>query len=169
MPPLNKLTTKAKEALRRAHELAIERGQNHVNPVHLLCSLILQEEGTVSSILDKLEIDTPMLIDVVLEHIETPEGSNVLSPSYQIYLTPDLAQILDNSVKVAASIKDEFISTEHLFLSIFDIPCVAKDILSRFKIERATVSKIIEELKTNPASKAMNQKSSGLCTNMPDL
>ncbi len=158
MPPLNKLTTKAKEALRRAHELAIERGQNHVNPVHLLCSLILQEEGTVSSILDKLEIDTPMLIDVVLEHIETPEGSNVLSPSYQIYLTPDLAQILDNSVKVAASLKDEFISTEHLFLSIFDIPCVAKDILSRFKIERATVSKIIEELKTNPASKSNEPK-----------
>jgi len=153
MPPLNKLTTKAKEALRRAHELAIERGQNHVNPVHLLCALILQEESMVASILDKLEIDTPMLTDVVLEQIEAPEGSNVLSPSYQIYLTPDLAQILDNSVKVAAVMKDEFISTEHIFLSIFDIPCAAKDILLRFKIERSAVAKVIEELKANPAAK----------------
>ncbi len=158
MPPLNKLTTKAKEALRRAHELAIERGQNHVNPVHLLCALILQEESMVASILDKLEIDTPVLVDVVLEHIEAPEGSNVLSPSYQIYLTPDLAQVLDNSVKVASSFKDEFISTEHIFLSVFDIPCVAKDILARFKIERNQVVKIIEELKSNPGAKGNEPK-----------
>lgn len=158
MPPLNKLTTKAKEALRRAHELAIERGQNHVNPVHLLCALILQEESMVASILDKLEIDSPMLVDVVLEHIEAPENSNVLSPSYQIYLTPDLAQILDNSVKVSASLKDEFISTEHLFLSIFDIPCIAKDILARFKIERANVVKIVEELKNNPTIRGSEPK-----------
>lgn len=158
MPPLQKLTTKAREALRRAHELAIERGQNHVNPVHLLCALILQEESMVTSILDRMEIDTPMLTDVVLEQIEAPEGSNVLSPSYQIYLTPDLAQILDNSVKVAAGLKDEFISTEHLFLSIFDIPCGARDILARFKIERDAVSKIVEEIKSNPPSKDSEPK-----------
>ena len=158
MPPLNKLTTKAKEALRRAHELAIERGQNHVNPVHLLCALILQEESMVASILDKLEIDSQMLIDIVLEHIESPEGSNVLSPSYQIYLTPDLAQILDNSVKVASSLKDEFISTEHIFLSIFDIPCAAKDILVKFKIDKSSVAKIVEELKSNPTTKGSEPK-----------
>ncbi len=150
MPPLSKLTTKAREALRRAHELAIERGQNHVNPVHLLTALLLQEESMVASILDKLEVDTPMLIDVALEHIEAPEGSNVLSPSYQIYLTPDLAQVLDNSVRVAEKLKDEFISTEHLFLSIFDVPCAAREVLARFKIERDSVSKVIEELKKNP-------------------
>jgi ATP-dependent Clp protease ATP-binding subunit ClpA len=49
MPPLNQFTTKAKEAIRRAHELAIERGQNHVNPMHLLAALILQEESMVAS------------------------------------------------------------------------------------------------------------------------
>ncbi len=153
MPPLSKLTTKAREALKRAHELAIERGQNHVNPVHLLCALILQEESMVTSILDRLEIDTPVLTDIVLESIESTESSNVLSPSYQIYLTPDLAQILDNSIRVAAALKDEFISTEHLFLSIFDIPCIAKDILGRFKIEKELVTKVISELKKNPATK----------------
>ncbi len=158
MPPIQKLTTKAREALRRAHELAIERGQNHVNPVHLLCALILQEESMVASILDKMEIDTPMLTDVVLEHIETTDGSNVLSPSYQIYLTPDLAQILDNSVRVAAALKDEFISTEHLFLSIFDVPCTARDVLARFKIEREQVTSIIQELKNSPVSKDAEPK-----------
>jgi ATP-dependent Clp protease ATP-binding subunit ClpB len=150
---MNKLTTKAREALRRAHEMAIERGQNHVNPVHLLIALLLQEESMVASILDKLEVDTPMLTDVTLEHIEAPEGPNVLSPSYQIYLTPDLAQVLDNSVKVAADLKDEFISTEHLFISIFDIPCTARDILGRFKIDREQVVRVLADLKKNPPSK----------------
>jgi len=158
MPPLSKLTTKAREALKRAHELAIERGQNHVNPVHLLCALILQEESMVASILDRLEIDTPVLTDIVLESIESTESSNVLSPSYQIYLTPDLAQTLDNSIKVAANLKDEFISTEHLFLSIFDIPSIAKDILARFKIDKEAVTKVIEDLKANPASKNAEPK-----------
>jgi ATP-dependent Clp protease ATP-binding subunit ClpB len=158
MPPINKLTTKSREALRRAHELAIERGQNHVNPVHLLIALLLQEESMVASILDKMDADTPMLIDISLEHIESNEGSNVLSPSYQIYLTPDLAQILDDSVKVAATLKDEFISTEHLFLSIFDVPCMARDILSRFKIEKEAVLKVIKELKANPPTKGEQPK-----------
>lgn len=112
----------------------------------------------VASILDRLEIDTPVLTDIVLESIESIESSNVLSPSYQIYLTPDLAQTLDNSVKVAATLKDEFISTEHLFLSIFDIPSIAKDILARFKIDREAVVKVIENLKSNPASKNVEPK-----------
>ena len=147
MPPLNNFTTKAKEALRRSHELAIERGQNHVNPVHLLCALILQEESMVASILDKLEIDTILLTDLILEHIEAPEGGRTLSPSYQIYLTPELASIIEQAGKVASSLKDEFISTEHLFVGCFDVQSQAKEILARFKIERQAVLDIINELK----------------------
>ena len=88
MPPFNNFTTNSKEAVRRAHELAIERGQNHVSPLHLLAALVLQEESLVFSMLDRMEVDTNMLGDAVLEHLEAPERSSVLSPSYQIYLTP---------------------------------------------------------------------------------
>jgi len=147
MPPFKKFTTKAKEAIRRAHELAIERGQNHVNPVHLLSALILQDESMVTSILDKLEIDTMVMTDILLEQIEGTEASATLSPSYQIYLTPELAQIIENGEKVAKELKDEFISTEHLFISIFDIPSPAKETLARFKINRENVVNIVEELK----------------------
>ena len=69
MPPFHHFTTKAKEAIRRAHELAIERGQNHVNPLHLLAALMLQEESIVISILEKLEVDTVLLTDSILETI----------------------------------------------------------------------------------------------------
>src|ERR1035437_6026775 len=97
MPPLNKFTTKAKDAIKKAHELAIERGQNHVSALHLLAALLLQDESMVNSILDKLEVDTMLLTDSVLELIELPESRSTLSPAYQIYLNPDLAQVIEQS------------------------------------------------------------------------
>lgn len=148
MPPFNQFTTKAKEAIRKAHELAIERGQNHVNPLHLLAALIMQEESMVTSILDKLDIDTILLTDSLLESIESPEGAQTITPSYQIFLTPELAQVIDGSTKVAQSLGDEFVSTEHLFLSTIDVPGVAKDLLLRFKLDHATVFRVIEELRS---------------------
>src|SRR3954471_24905494 len=135
MPPLSNFTTKAKEAIRRAHELAIERGQNHVNPMHLLAALILQEESMVISILDKMDVDTIMLTDSVLEAIENPENAQTLSPSYQIYLTPELAHIIESSSKVAQGLGDEFVSTEHLFLSVLEVPGESHELLTKFKID----------------------------------
>jgi len=149
MPPFHHFTTKAKEAIRRAHELAIERGQNHVNPMHLFATLLLQEESIVVSILEKLEVDTVLLTDSILETIEGPEGSQVLSPSYQIYLTPELAQILENSSRVAAGLKDEFVSTEHLFIAMFDVGGTSREMLTRFKLEKASILRVLEELRSN--------------------
>ena len=149
MPPLHSFTTKAKEALRRAHELAIERGVNHVNPIHLMCALILQEESMVTSILERIEVDIILLTDIILEQIESPEAGRTLSPSYQIYITPELASVLEHAGKVAKDLKEEFTSTEHLFVALFDVPGQAKDIFMRFKIERVQVLQVIEELKSS--------------------
>jgi len=149
MPPFNNFTTKAKEAVRRAHELAIERGQNHVSPIHLLAALVLQEESLVFSILDRMEIDTILLADSVLEHLEVPESSSVLSPAYQIYLTPDLAQALEAAGKIAARMNDTFVGTEHLFLAVIEFPGPAGDILARFSINQQAALAILKELKTS--------------------
>ncbi|MHB8651568.1 MAG: ATP-dependent Clp protease ATP-binding subunit [Minisyncoccota bacterium] len=158
MPPLTNFTSKAREVIRKAHELAIERGQNHVNPVHLLAALLLQEESMVVSILDKLEIDTIALTDAVAEAIETPEQPNVLSPSYQIYLTQELGQVLEASGRVAAQLKDEFISTEHIFLAVIDVPNQARDILVRFRIDRESVVRVLQELRSNNVTDATTPK-----------
>ncbi len=149
MPPFNNFTTKAKEAVRRAHELAIERGQNHVSPLHLLAALVLQEESLVFSILDRMEVDTIMLADAVLEHLEVPENATVLSPSYQIYLTPDLAQALEAAGKIAARMNDTFVGTEHLFLAVIEHPGSAADIFARFGIGRDAALAILKELKSS--------------------
>jgi len=154
MPPFHHFTTKAKEAIRKAHELAIERGQNHVGPLHLFAALLIQEESVVISILDKLDVDTVLLTDAILEAIEGTESGNVLSPSYQIYLTPELAQILENSSRVAAALKDEFVSTEHLFLSLFDIASSAREMLVRFRLDKSAALRVLEELRNTRATDA---------------
>ena len=159
MPPINNFTTKAKEAIRRSHELAVERGQSHVGPLHLLASLVMQEDSPVSSILERLEVDIVLLTDSVLEAIEIVGGNSAtMAPSYQLFLTPDLAQIIDNSGKVSAELKDNFISTEHLFLAILNVPCSARDLLSKFKIEKAEVVKLVNEFKTNKSWQTDNSQ-----------
>jgi len=151
MPPFEKYTTKGKEAIRKAHELAIERGQNHVNPLHLLTALILQDESMVTSILDKLEIDSIMLTDSLIEMIESPELSSTTatSPSYQIYLTPELATVIENSGRVAGDLGDEYVSTEHLFIAILEESGAAQKVLSQFSINRENVTRVLEELRTH--------------------
>ncbi len=147
MTPFNNFTTKAKEVIRKAHELVIERGQNHVGPLHLLAALILQEESMVASILDKMEVDIILLTDSLFEAMEGGTDSNTMAPSYQIFLTPELAHIIEHSSKVAGDMGDEFVSTEHLFLACLEVPSAAKDVLTRFKIEKEKVLFLIQEIK----------------------
>lgn len=158
MPPFNNFTTKAKEAVRRAHELAIERGQNHVSPLHLLAALVLQEESLVFSMLDRMEVDTNLLADSVLEHLETPERSTVLSPSYQIYLTPELVQAIESSGKIAARMNDTFVGTEHLFLALMEHPGPASEIFTRFNIGRDAAVAILKELKGSKDGQVVEPK-----------
>ncbi|MCX6735519.1 MAG: AAA family ATPase [Candidatus Parcubacteria bacterium] len=147
MPPLKDFTTKAKEAIRRAHELAIERGQNHVDSLHLLAALVLQEEGPVIAILDRMETDQNLLIDSLLAVLETNENGTTMSPSYQMYLTPEIANVLENSAKVSQSLNDSFISTEHMFLSLIEISQTSRELLARFKITKDEVLRILQEFK----------------------
>jgi ATP-dependent Clp protease ATP-binding subunit ClpB len=158
MPPFKNWTTKAKEAVKKAHELAIERGQNHVSPLHLLTALIHQEESLVFSVLDRMDVDAILLSDTLLELLETPDSASVLSPSYNLYLTPDLAQILENVGKVAAKMNDSFIGTEHLFVMVLEHPGPAADVLARFRIDEETVTSVLKELKTSKEGQVAEPK-----------
>src|SRR3990167_327772 len=154
MPPFNHFTTKAKEAVRRAHELAVERGQNQVSPLHLLAALLLQEESLIVSALERLEADLTLLTDTVLESLESAQGGSVLSPSYQLYLTPELVQALERSAKVATELHDEFVSTEHLFIATLDIQSAAREFLGRFRISRESVMRALTEIRTQKTAPA---------------
>ncbi len=151
MPPFQNFTTKAKEVIKRSHELAMERGQNHVSSFHLLTALVLQDESPIASILERMEVDTALLTDQLLEAIDTDggESGNTMSTSFQMYLTPDLAQVIERSAKLAQSMKDEFVSVEHLFVGVLDVQGHAQELLSKFKITRDRAIHVLEEVRSH--------------------
>ncbi len=151
MPPFHNFTSKAKEAVRKAHELAIERGQSHVSSVHLLAALVLQEDGPVISMLERLDIDVVTLADLLIESLEGPEERRSVSQSYQLYLTPDLAQALEEAGKISARLGDTYIGTEHLFLAALEHPGPASEVLSRLGIDKKSITKTLEEIRESSA------------------
>lgn len=148
MPPLTRFTTKAKEAVRRAHELAIERGQNHVTPVHLFVAMLIQEDSMVVSILEKQEVDYLLLTDVLYELIEGTDAGETLTPSYQMFLTKEMASVFQDSADIAKEMNDDFISTEHLFLSLVEsMDANLIEVKTKFKLDSGDVYKIINDIR----------------------
>lgn len=158
MPNFHNFTTKAKEAIRKAHELAIERGQNHVSPVHLLTALAMQDESAVIAILDKLDIDVIAFTDLLLEALETPEVQTTISQSYQLYLTPELAKALEFSGTYAEQLGDSYVGVEHLFVAVLENPGPAIEIMQRMNIDKKRVQDAITELRESNASDAQAPK-----------
>lgn len=148
VPPFQQFTIKAQEVLKKAHDLALERSHNQIDVLHLLTALVLQEEGTVTSILEKLETDISSFIDRLLETIDSlPRGAAVASPLGQVFLTQDLAKVIEQAHREAAQLKDEYISTEHLFLSLMEIPSRAREVLEREGLNKETVLRALAELR----------------------
>jgi ATP-dependent Clp protease ATP-binding subunit ClpB len=146
MTPFNNFTTKAKEAIQRAHQIAVERGHNQVSTLHLLAALLMQEESMVLPMLDQLDIDAAHLTDSILEQIEGGSGTTV-SPSFQLYLTPELVRVFEGAPRIAASFNDQFVSPEHLLLGIAEHPGPAADLLARFRIDRSALARILADIK----------------------
>lgn len=134
--------------LKKAHDLALERSHHQIDVLHLLTALILQEEGTVDAILEKLEIDVSSLADRLLETLDSlPRGAMIATPLGQVYLTQDLAKVVEQAHREAAQLKDEFISTEHLFLSLIEVPSRAKEMLEREGMNKEVVLRALAELR----------------------
>ncbi|MCA9360689.1 AAA family ATPase [Candidatus Nomurabacteria bacterium] len=158
MPNFHNFTTKAKEAIRKAHELAIERGQNHVSPVHLLTALSMQDESAVIAILDRLDIDIIAFTDLLLEALEMPEAQTTISQSYQLYLTPELAKALEASGTYAEQLGDSYVGVEHLFVAALEHPGPAIEIMQRTGVNKSKVSDAIKEMRESNVSDAQSPK-----------
>ncbi len=158
MPNFQNFTSKAKEAIRKAHELAIERGQNHVSPIHLLTALAMQDESTVISVLDRLDIDVIAFTDLLLEALEVAEMQTTISPSYQLYLTPELAKALEYSGRFAEQMGDAYVGVEHLFIATLENPGPAAELLQRMGVEKEKVIRTVKEIREHSVNDVQSPK-----------
>jgi len=122
-------TVKAQEALQRAHEIATGRNHQQIDPLHLLLSLLHESDGTVAAILERMGVDLEDLRRSAETALDNLPRVSLNVPFGQIYLTPDVARILERAKKEAQKLTDEYISVEHLLLALLDTPSRAKDVL----------------------------------------
>jgi len=109
------LTTKAQEALREAQRLAEERRHAEVDALHLALALVRQEGGVVPSLLEKIGVKADLFADVLDRQLRARpqvEGEGVHRGASR-----DLQATLEAAAKLAAQMKDEYVSAEHLFLA----------------------------------------------------
>ncbi len=111
----DKLTLKAQEALSGAQELARRLQNPQIEPGHMLRTLLAQEEGLIPPLLKKLEVDPQRLIQGVDDQLtRLPQ----VSGDAQVYISPGLNKVLDEAFKQAGQMRDEYISTEHIFYGL---------------------------------------------------
>ena len=144
----NKFTTKSQEAISAAQTLASDYSQQQVDALHLFLPLIKQEGGVVLSILNKLDVQINFLeaeIDEAIKKIPKIQSSAPVAG--QVYLTPYLGQVLENSDKEAGKLKDDFISTEHILLSMAETDGQVKELLNKYKVNYENILKVLAEVR----------------------
>jgi ATP-dependent Clp protease ATP-binding subunit ClpB len=111
----DKLTVKAQEALQAAQELGSREGQQQIEPLHLLWALVAQGDGVVPPLLEKLGVSPTALASEAEKAIaRLPK----VSGAGQQYLSDASNRVLERAFDEAKSLKDEYVSTEHILLAI---------------------------------------------------
>jgi ATP-dependent Clp protease ATP-binding subunit ClpB len=137
----DKFTVKAQEAVQRASELASERGNPELLPVHLLAALIEDRAGIVPPILEKIGIGPQAVLSDL--HRELEKLPKVSGEAAQPTISNAANKLLDQAFKEASNFKDEYVSTEHLLLAATHLKDAAQQIL---KSHGATYDAILKAL-----------------------
>jgi len=140
-----KFTIKAQEAIARAQSIASENGHQSIEDFHLVSALLEQREGIIYPILQKLEIN----IEEFLHKIENLVSSTpkVSGQNVQLYMGPDLANVLNAAFKEAEQLKDEYVSTEHILIALASGRGKAAEIIRQYKITKDRILKILVEIR----------------------
>jgi ATP-dependent Clp protease ATP-binding subunit ClpB len=151
----NKFTYKVQEAIEQAVSLA--RGNRHqqVYPEHFLLALLSQKEGLVVAILQKLGVSVKGLeqeVEYALSY--KPE---IESQDTEVYFSKELELLFKSASKEAASLKDEFTSSEHILLAAVNLN--EKKLRAIFEKNNITKNKVLEILKDIRGSQKASDES----------
>ena len=121
-----KFTQKSIEAIQEAHNIAIENNNFQITPEHLAYALLDQDGGLISSLFEKMGINTDKVLaelDTEISRLPSVTGSG-RDPD-KVYVSPETDRVLAAAQKTAQSQKDEYTSVEHLALALIDNPTSA--------------------------------------------
>jgi ATP-dependent Clp protease ATP-binding subunit ClpC len=119
MMRFDRFTERAQEAAQRAAEIIQRYGHNQIDTEHILLALIEQPGGVIPQILEKLNVSPDVLVERIDTTLRASPKANIFGGGAgQIFITPRVKRIVDQANEEANRLKDEYISTEHIFLAI---------------------------------------------------
>ena len=141
---INKYTIKSQEALQSAIELARKTGNQAIEPVHLLTSILTLGDSLTDFLLSKLAIQRARLEESLQRMLSALPKVSGGEP----YLSSDATKVLDKAEDIATEMKDEYVALEHLFLALAEVDTsVARLLKSDFGLQVAELRKAVDELR----------------------
>ena len=163
MNQFERFTERAQDAAMRAYEILQRYGHIQVDVEHLLLALLEQPEGMVSQILEKMSVDVEQMkkrLDSILN--ATPKAAagtyNFGAPG-QVFITPRVKFAFDRAQEEANQLKDEYVSTEHIFLGILgEKNSPTARILIEAQVTKPKVQEVLAEMrKGGPGTQAKRE------------
>lgn len=147
-----KMTLRVQNALNDAFSEAVKNSNQQVDSIHLVYSLINQEDGLISSILEKMNINTESILGALKNELNklprvTGEGVN----SQGVTATRKINDILVRAESISVDFKDSYISVEHLMLAIFDVEknTNISKIFAQYNLNKTKFLEVLREVRGN--------------------
>ena len=146
-----KYTQKSLEAVQNAQSIATEYGNQQIEQPHLLLALLLDEGGLIPQLLGNMGLTVPSFTAAVKAEVEKlPRVSGSGREQGKIYVAQDVDKCLNTAESVAASMKDEYVSVEHLLLALIDTANRAlKEIFRTYNVSRERVLQALTNVRGN--------------------
>ena len=147
---LQKFTQKSLEAIQDAQSLAVENQNSQIEQEHLFLALLRQDESLIKELIKKIGQEEMLENDLENAVKRLPSMTGGAREANNIYVAQDVDKVLTDAEKIAKKMKDEYVSVEHIMISIFD-NCnnKIKEILRTHNINKSDFLKALSEVRGN--------------------
>jgi ATP-dependent Clp protease ATP-binding subunit ClpB len=144
----NKFTIKAQEALQSAGEIAANYSNQQIEPEHLLAAMIQNPESIAVSLISKIGVNADLLRVKISGLIEKlPKVSSTTSGNQ--FMSNNLQMVLDESVKIAGQLRDDYVSIEHILMAIAEYKGPAGSLLNEQGVDKENILSALKDVRGN--------------------
>lgn len=144
---INKFTQKSMEAVQNCEKLAYEYGNQQIEQEHLFYSLLTLDDSLILKLLTKMGISKELITNEAQQKLA---GLPKVSGSSQVYISNDLNKVLINAEDESKAMGDEYVSVEHIFLSMLKYADrTMKDLFRQYGITRDTFLQALSTVRGN--------------------
>ncbi len=146
----NNYTQKSLEAVQSAQQLAVQNGHQQLEQVHLLLALLNQEGGLIPQLLRKMEITVESLEAAANAELRKIPSVKVSREADRFYISQDVDAAFQAAENQAKTMKDEFVSVEHLFLGLLETARGGvQNLFETYRITKEAVLKALQAVRGN--------------------